>query len=322
MDEVFLDTPAYRLFFEKRVKTANRLCILASSAAPSMIAWVLKEYEKSKIKNVDIELIICETADAGIDDTAHTSFKELHHNIDGKWGWKRFSCSYLFEKIKVPKNLYIWLKDEEPLVAFQCGFELTQKTMLNSKKVSIISCDPYNAYEAYGKAVKNSIYCNHAEIEDYIVIHSVRDSIGLNVVETKFECVTLSLLTNRGETGKRSGLNWGHRNKRNKNQAYIPLPIKIARTGFFPLNGRHFVALTDDRRSLLLRVEQQNDKAITTPISNALLGEYFRSRLDLPNGEFVTKQHLLDYGRTDVSFYKIDDEQFYMDFSVNEQDDE
>lgn len=81
------------------------------------------------------------------------------------------------------------------------------------------------------------------------------------------------------------------------------------------------MALTDDRRSLLLRVEQQNDKAITTPISNALLGEYFRNRLGLAYGEYVTKQHLLNYGRTDVVFYKIDDEQFYMDFSVDWQGD-
>ena len=34
------------------------------------------------------------------------------------------------------------------------------------------------------------------------------------------------------------------------------------------------------------------------------------------NGAFVTKEDLERYGRTDVTFYKIDDEQFFMDFSV------
>lgn len=75
------------------------------------------------------------------------------------------------------------------------------------------------------------------------------------------------------------------------------------------------MAVTDDGHNLLLRVEQQNNKAITTPLSNAQLGEYFRNRLGLSNGAFVTKQNLLDYGRIDVTFFKIDDEEFYMDFS-------
>ena len=62
-------------------------------------------------------------------------------------------------------------------------------------------------------------------------------------------------------------------------------------------------------------MEQQNDKAITTPASNAQLGEYFRNRLGLANGANVHTSDLKAYGRTDVVFYKIDDEQYYMDFS-------
>ena len=40
------------------------------------------------------------------------------------------------------------------------------------------------------------------------------------------------------------------------------------------------------------------------------------ARLGLPNGAYVRKDDLLAYGRTDVTFYKIDEEQYYMDFSV------
>ena len=109
------------------------------------------------------------------------------------------------------------------------------------------------------------------------------------------------------------------RNKRNKNQAYIPLPRKIAKSGFFPLNDQHFTARTDDGHILVLRVEQQGDKAITTPLSNAQLGEYFRNRLGLANGAYVNKQDLLNYGRADVTFYKIDDEEFFLDFSVRKE---
>ena len=74
--------------------------------------------------------------------------------------------------------------------------------------------------------------------------------------------------------------------------------------------------LTDDGVNLILRVEQQNDKAITTPLNNSLLGEYFRHRLGMENGAYINRQDLENYGRTDVTFYRIDDEQFFMDFSV------
>ena len=75
------------------------------------------------------------------------------------------------------------------------------------------------------------------------------------------------------------------------------------------------MVVTDDHHTLQLRVEQQNDKAITTPASNALLGEYFRNRLGLANGAYIHAGDLNNYGRSDVTFIKIDDEHYYMDFS-------
>ncbi|MEI7485483.1 MAG: hypothetical protein WCK13_12300 [Ignavibacteriota bacterium] len=46
------------------------------------------------------------------------------------------------------------------------------------------------------------------------------------------------------------------------------------------------------------------------------MGEYFRNRINVANGAPVSTQDLLDYGRTDATFYKIDDETYFMDFSV------
>lgn len=131
------------------------------------------------------------------------------------------------------------------------------------------------------------------------------------------EKVVLSLLHSRtGEMPARSGLNWGQRKGREKNQAYIRCPRQIARSGFFPLEGQHFPVITDDGHLLILRVEQGGDKALTTPEDNSLLGRYFRNRLGLPNGAYVNTVDLKCYGRTDVTFYKLNEEQFYMDFSV------
>lgn len=169
------------------------------------------------------------------------------------------------------------------------------------------------------KLLTTPFTANHAEVDDYIVVRSSTTALSTSSASSEENCVNLSLFARGGETGTKSGLNWGQRNHRNKNEAYIPLPVKIARSDFFPLNKQHFLVVTDDHHTLQLRVEQQNDKAITTPASNALLGEYFRNRLGLANGAYIKKDHLLAYGRSDVTFHKIDEEQYYMDFSVNNQ---
>ena len=75
--------------------------------------------------------------------------------------------------------------------------------------------------------------------------------------------------------------------------------------------------MTDDDKVLICTRAQQSGKAIHTPHNNSLIGEYFRNRLGVGNGEPVTLENLIAYGRTDVTFYKIDDETYFMDFSVN-----
>ncbi|OTP86755.1 hypothetical protein B5S42_12510 [Gilliamella apicola] len=135
---------------------------------------------------------------------------------------------------------------------------------------------------------------------------------NMSIIDT----VILSLLdSNTHETHLSSGLNWGQRKNREPNQAYIPVPAKVVRTGFFPPGGKHFEVLTDDSEYLILRLEQDNDKAITTPENNSILGKYFRNRLGLNTGEFVTREHLEKYGRTDVTFYKTSNGEYLLDFS-------
>lgn len=312
----YSDSIAQHILFEPIYEGANKLCILTSHATPSMASWLLKSYEEKGITDVAVELIISDVADEGIDTISHEGFKELQGNRYSGC-WSNFSCSYLCQTQTLKQNYYIWLNGETPVKAFGCSYEFTQQSMLRNHSGTMHSRLAAYAYGIYEKAIDHSIYCNHFEVDDYIVVRSSSNVLSSSYAPSEDNCVHLSLLARGGETGTKSGLNWGQRNNRNRNEAYIPLPVKIARSDFFPLNKQHFLVVTDDHHTLQLRVEQQNDKAITTPASNALLGEYFRNRLGLPNGAYVNKQHLLAYGRHDVTFHKIDEEQYYMDFSVN-----
>ena len=263
---------------------------------------------------ISIELVIESVVDGGIDRIMHEGFIQLQKEYASDTD--RFTCSYLYQRPVSGKTVIIWLLNDQPLHAFSCSFDFTQGSLLRNQKKNYSACPAANAYRTFTHLLSRTIYCSHSEVEDYIVISSKNIALPSRDEDSLEKC-DLSLLTKRtGEPGQKSGLNWGHRNRRNRNEAYIPLPRKIAKSGFFPLNEQHFLAVTDDHHTLQLRVEQQNDKAITTPASNAQLGEYFRNRLGLANGAYVTAEDLRRYGRTSVTFYKIDDEQYYMDFSV------
>lgn len=310
---------AKTVLFEPVSKGANRLLVLSNYASPNMASWYMEQLYKRKTKPIDISIVIGMTSFDGISVQAHKGFLSLHNMFTSK-SVKSFSCNYITENPPEHSNLYIWLKDEQPKIAFVGSADFTQAAFISSRKEIMAICSPDEAYEYYLEAESRSCFCNYSEIDDMIIIrnnHPILDneiellgSISCGSVES----VKLSLLTNKGVVAETSGLNWGQREGRNHNEAYIRIPIETARQNFFPTD-RHFMVLTDDGHNLILRVEQQNNKALTTPLNNSLLGEYFRKRLGLANGQLITKSDLEKYGRTDVVFAKIDSELFYMDFS-------
>ena len=92
--------------------------------------------------------------------------------------------------------------------------------------------------------------------------------------------------------------------------------MPVARTDHFPPRGEVFTIITDDDKSLICVRAQDGGKAIHTTQNNSILGMYFRYRLGVPGGSLLSRSHLDSYGRTDIDFYKIDEETYYMDFSV------
>ena len=132
--------------------------------------------------------------------------------------------------------------------------------------------------------------------------------------------VVLPLVVERtGEVHQRSGLNWGQRPElsREPNQAYIPVPKRVHQNHprFFPPRGEEFTVVTDDGETFVCVLAQSNEKALQTTRDNSILGRYFRRRLGIPLGSFVSERDLARYGRTHVSLSKLDDHTFFLDFS-------
>jgi hypothetical protein len=317
---MFTEDIAKKILFQPLHDGADELYLAAAYATHTMLSWFLTNLELHQHQTLRVAMIIGMVPYNHLSVTVHDGFCTLVKppyppQID------KVECSYLYDSPAFHGNLYIWKKHGVFYKAFMGSAPFVQSAFTRSDvQESMVECDAQEAWTLYSTLIGRSVYCNHAEIEEYVQLvpsHPVLD-MELNLVSKldNYESVTLSLVTKNGKPGSRSGLNWGQRPRRDPNQAYIPLPRPIAQSGFFPPKNIHFTAITDDRKQLTLRVEQQNDKAIATPERNSDLGEYFRNRLGLANGAFVTRNDLDAYGRTDVTFYKLDDETYYMDFSI------
>lgn len=304
---------------------ANKLYIVSGYATSAMAFHHMMELNKNNY-DFKIELIIGMCVIDGLSDSNHKGFVKLVENdfVDN------FKCSYVINKPPVHSKVYSWYKDDEPVCGFIGSANYSQRAFSEKQREVLAPCDSIEALEYFNSLSKDSIYCNHNDAEEFITltnekqysqnldkykkaIGSIDDTpenlLGLKKVSTSF-------LDNKGNLPQISGLNWGQRPEREPNQAYIKLNSNIYNSPFFPNISVHFTVLTDDHKVLICTRAQAHGKAIETPHNNSLIGEYFRNRLGLSSGQLVLKSHLESYGRSGVDFYKIDDETYFMDFSV------
>lgn len=324
------------LFEEVLIKPAmegaDKLCIVAGFASSAMAS---RHLEKVKTANpeLNVELIVGMCNRMGISLGEHKGFQKLmEEDFSGK-----FQCSYIHKSPPVHSKVYVWLKDGKPYKAFTGSANYTQYAFTIQREI-LESCDANEALDYFNALSAESIYCNHLEIENHITIYSerqyyrrfieksdvIKDETSPDRVKDSRNSVKVSLLMKNGEVHPSSGLNWAFRktgkNRSNLNEAYIALRPDVYKSDFFPPRSVEFSVFTDDDVHLIFsRGQKSNASAISTPKGNALLGEYLRKRLGLPYGTKITRKHLDDYGRTDVEFFKNDDETYEMDFSVEDK---
>lgn len=310
---------------------ADTLYVVSGYATAAMTFHHFDSLKKNHGKQIKINLIVGMCPYDGLSLSNHKAFQQLA-SVDFP---DHFECSYIVNSPQVHSKAYIWFQGEKPVSGFIGSANYTQNAFSKSQRELLISCDPKLGLDYFKSLISDSVYCTHNEIENYIEIY--RDTYysrrkkeqlekqGIQLITSEkadlqdLPAVRISFLDRQGTLPQRSGLNWGQRPEegREPNQAYIKLPSSVYKTDFFPPIAVHFTVLTDDNKVLICTRAQQNGKAIHTPHNNSLIGEYFRHRLGIPSGHPVTKNDLHRYGRADIDFYKIDDETYFMDFSVS-----
>ena len=234
-----------------------------------------------------------------------------------------FTCMYNAGVVEVHAKVYVWRKGNKPVQCFVGSANYSQKGfLLPSRQETMTEADPKKGEAFYRRMLRQAIWCGDKDVGKHINIDkhgkppAPPESESVESSGVELGRVELSLLNTRtGETHETAGLNWGHRDGRDRNQAYIPVPQQVVRSKFFPEKGICFSSLTDDGKTIYGNIAQDQSKAIHSVPSNAILGKYFRERLGLKDGEFVTRKHLDDYGRTSVTFVKMEDGTYRMDFA-------
>jgi hypothetical protein len=244
-----------------------------------------------------------------------------------------FECRYVVTPPPVHVKAYSWYKNGQPLRGFIGSANYSKNAFVAQQREAVVISDAQEIQNYFDSLWETALDCRETEADDRVAeavaaynAKTPQADITENTDESEIASlphVRLSLLAEGGDIHNGGGgLNWGQRAGREPNQAYIPLPAHVGRSGFFPPLKQHFTLLTDDSKSLICVPAEPKQRggtvphAIHTPLNNSDMGLYFRYRLGIASGAFITKQDLLNYGRTDVVIYKLNDDDYYMDFSV------
>jgi hypothetical protein len=313
----------------KPAKNYDKLCVVSGFATPAMVTHHFSAIKDTFDRNdTEVNLIVGMTPSSKISKANHENFVKLSttpHFL--------FKCSYInINKAPIHSKLYTWLKDNKPQVAFVASANYTLTAFKGNQGEIASECDPEKAFAYYNSVISSSLFCTHDDAEDLVMNNRMERSLAQELSDVEqpsaiadSNSVKLPLFdVRRNVIHATAGLNWGQRPGRDRNQAYIPIPMAIAKSTFFPPLGVHFSVLTEDNFPFVCVRAQPKQKggnigqAIETPSNNSELGEYFRYKLGLQSGVFVKLKDLDRYGNRYVTFTKINEEEYYMQFPPNQ----
>lgn len=263
----------------------------------------------------------------------------LIQDLNSTKGMPKIKCFYVVRGNPVHSKVYIWSEGKKATCAF-CGsanYSLNALGKKSRQREYMEMCDADEALKYFKEIKKDCIDCSNISEVAKNITFSMPSSVVGNELEDRFNLenltyeyfldkepvdeIKVSLLKSKqagADVGYGSGINWGIRpngTKRNPNQAYIPYNVADRKKGFFPDEKKKgtehyplFKAVTKEKGAFYMRIAQQNGKALQTPQSNAILGEWIREKLNKHSGSFITKEMLVEYGKTYITFKKFHEE--------------
>ncbi len=310
------------ILLEPAKRGARELFVVSGYASASMVTKHFEVAARELSIDLAIDLHIGMSGRDGLSRNTLLGLQSIPRQIGGK----TFNCSLSTRGESNHSKVYVWCDDSGPREAFlgssnytQLGFGISNSAT-NHKEICV-PIDPVAGFEYVLASAKGGISYKSPNISDFLDLYDDFAEPRHEATESQLpgsNFVDLPLVMTRpsenGEVHRKSGLNWGQREGRDPDQAYIPIPSAIAKENFFPGKGIHFQVVTDDGEAFICTVAQDGDKALETPSDNSILGKYFRKKLGLVSGAFIQKENLAKFGSNLVRIYKDTDDYFRLSF--------
>lgn len=305
----------------------QELYILSGYASPAMVVRHYEELRKIGA-TVNLDLQIGMTSKDGLPEPALAGFRSVQSQVSSGKISTRFNTGVPFHS-----KLYVWCDDSGPSRAFLGSANYSQNAFGigksgNTQRELLTEVHAGPAFDYIVTLSGSTVTPDDPELETLITINDAYNGEWISLItdpqlpEHEYGDTRVSVLLPLVQTTRSpgevhnagAGLNWGQRGKRNPSEAYIPVPSQVREMNFFPDRGVRFQIFTDTGDSFVATIAQQGGKAIETPEDNALIGEYFRKKLGLLPGEFVTTEALKRFGSNAVKLVRIDDDLYHMVF--------
>lgn len=327
MNQSFEDDLFGRVLLEPARNGATELFVVSGYSSPAMVTRHFESLLEAKIHNVKLDLQIGMVSRDGIDLPSLIGFQKINGQLPGL----SIKCR-LNTGRPIHSKIYVWCDDNGPVQAFTGSANYTQTGFnigagLAGQVETCVEVDPLRAFDFVVDHSSDTISCTDPDVQNHVHINEVLNIEYLGNSEsgndelsglTLEDSVILPLVQTRKNVGNvhnpGAGLNWGQRGNRNRDEAYIPIPASVRDAGVLPPKGVHFQLLTDDGDSFIATVAQDGSKAIETPQNNALLGKYFRRKLGVTPGSYITDEMLAIFGSNAVKIGRMDAETYFITF--------
>lgn len=331
-------------------ESCDNLLIVTGFTDCEMIAQHLiqlhDEQGEKYVRKINIDIILGMYKGSGLTERKHRNIMQTLNRINSiSRNTIHTTCRYIYRNEEVHSKVYVWRRAGQPILGFAGSANYTINAF-RIRREAMADCPGKDASDYYAQLFQDSIDCFDGNVRNVLKFSNASvpdDELSPDNIEnltydglkarTPLDVLEVSWLTKDNKVGKSSGPNWGFRGEigyfdlngeyvrynRNPNQAY--LPYNNRKQGFFPdrknpedKNCPLFKVVTKDDGIFYMRMAQQNNKALHTAESNAILGAWLRKRLRVPDGSPVTMDDFKRYGKTAVTFYKYADDVYIMDF--------
>lgn len=159
---------------------ANLLLILSAHATANHARRHLKTLYQMN-RHVQVKLILGMTVERGINDLQHTEFTDLCKSGPYNCG---LECNYIVQGSPVHANLYIWLKDQQPIIAFLGSANYTRNGFSRFVREAMIEVAAKEALDHFYKIKEDSISCLDKDVEQVIFPLPFDEFAGLDRILT------------------------------------------------------------------------------------------------------------------------------------------